>query len=48
MELNLLDQRRKKSIIMVNEKILKKSDNMTKFNRKNKSEGNKHILNSEL
>lgn len=40
--------KKKKSIIMVNEKILKKSDNMTKFNRKNKSEGNKHILNSEL
>ena len=33
---------------MVNEKILKKSDNMTKFNRKNKSEGNKHILNADL
>ena len=33
---------------MINEKILKKSDNMTKFNRKNKSEGNKHILNSDL
>lgn len=40
--------KKKKSIIMVNEKILKKSDNMTKFNRKNKSEGNKHILNSDL
>ena len=40
--------KKKKSIIMVNEKILKKSDNMTKFNRKNKSEGNKHILNTDL
>ena len=40
--------KKKKSIVMVNEKMLKKSDNMTKFNRKNKSEGNKHILNSEL
>jgi hypothetical protein len=39
---------KKPSTIMVNEKILKKSDNMTKFNRKNRSEGNKHILNSEL
>ena len=29
---------------MINEKILKKSDNMTKFNRKSKSEGNKHNL----
>ena len=37
--------KKKKSIVMVNEKMLKKSDNMTKFNRKNKSEGNKHILN---
>ena len=33
---------------MVNMKILQKSDNMTKFNRKNRSEGNKHILNSHL
>ena len=40
--------KKKKSNIMINEKILKKSDNMTKFNRKNKSEGNKHILNSDL
>ena len=40
--------KKKKSIVMVNEKMLKKSDNMTKFNRKNRSEGNKHILNSEL
>jgi hypothetical protein len=43
-----VNSKKKKSLIMVNEKILKKSDNMTKFNRKNKSEGNKHILNSEL
>ena len=39
---------KKKSSIMVNMKILQKSDNMTKFNRKNKSEGNKHILNEHL
>ena len=39
---------KKKSTIMVNMKILQKSDNMTKFNRKNRSEGNKHILNSHL
>ena len=43
-----VNSKKKKSVIMVNEKILKKSDNMTKFNRKNKSEGNKHILNSDL
>ena len=43
-----VNSKKKKSLIMVNEKILKKSDNMTKFNRKNKSEGNKHILNSDL
>ena len=43
-----VNSKKKKSLIMVNEKILKKSDNMTKFNRKNKSEGNKHILNTEL
>jgi len=40
--------KKKKSTIMVNEKIFKKSDNMTNFNRKNRSEGNKHILNKEL
>lgn len=40
--------RKKKSMIMFNEKIFKKSDNMTNFNRKNRSEGNKHILNQEL
>ena len=39
---------KKKSSIMVNMKILQKSDNMTNFNRKNKSEGNKHILNENL
>lgn len=43
-----VNSKKKKSLIMVNEKILKKSDNMTKFNRKNKSEGNKHILNTDL
>ena len=43
-----VNSKKKKSLIMVNEKILKKSDNMTKFNRKNKSEGNKHILNADL
>ena len=40
--------KKKKSTIMINEKIFKKSDNMTNFNRKNRSEGNKHILNKEL
>ena len=43
-----VNSKKKKSVITVNEKILKKSDNMTKFNRKNKSEGNKHITNTEL
>ena len=40
--------KKKKSTIMINEKIFKKSDNMTNFNRKNRSEGNKHILNKDL
>ena len=39
---------KKHSCIMYNEKIFKKSDNLTKFNRKNHSEGNKHILNIML
>lgn len=40
--------KKKKSTIMFNEKIYKKSDNMTNYNRKNRSEGNKHITNKEL
>ena len=40
--------KKKKSLIKIDEKIFKKSDNMTKFNRKNRSEGNKHILNQDL
>jgi hypothetical protein len=40
--------KKKKSTIMINEKIFRKSDNMTNFNRKNRSEGNKHILNKDL
>ena len=43
-----VNSKKKKSLIMFNEKIFKKSDNMTNFNRKNRSEGNKHILNSDL
>ena len=39
---------KKNSCIMYNEKIFRKSDNLTKFNRKNHSEGNKHILNIML
>jgi hypothetical protein len=43
-----VNSKKKKSTVMINEKIFKKSDNMTNFNRKNRSEGNKHILNQEL
>lgn len=43
-----VDSLRRPPSIQYNEKILKKSDNLTKFNRKNHSEGNKHILNSDL
>ena len=43
-----VSSKKKKSLIMFNEKIFKKSDNMTNFNRKNRSEGNKHILNQDL
>ena len=43
-----VQSKKKKSLIMFNEKIFKKSDNMTNFNRKNRSEGNKHILNQDL
>lgn len=37
-----------RATIYFSEKQLKKSDNLTKFNRKNHSEGNKHILNAHL
>lgn len=43
-----VNQHKQKPTIMYSERILKKSDNLTKFNRKNHSEGNKHILNSDL
>ena len=45
---DFVKSKKKKSLIKVDEKIFKKSDNMTKFNRKNRSEGNKHILNQDL
>lgn len=39
---------KKPATIQYSEKILKKSDNLTNFNRKNHSEGNKHIINAML
>lgn len=45
---DFVKSKKKKSLIKIDEKIFKKSDNMTKFNRKNRSEGNKHILNQDL
>ena len=38
-----------RKITVVNStKILKKADNLTAFNKKNQSEGNKHIRNNDL
>lgn len=45
---NLIKQKKKQSSITFSQRALKKADNLTKFNRKNHSEGNKHITNADL
>jgi hypothetical protein len=40
--------KKRQSTITYSQRMLKKADNLTKFNRKNHSEGNKHITNSDL
>lgn len=46
--MSILMSRKKPSSITYSQRMLKKADNLTKFNRKNHSEGNKHITNHEL
>lgn len=45
---SIIKQNKRHSTISYSSKILKKANNLTKFNKKNNSEGNKHILNSDL
>jgi hypothetical protein len=45
---NLIKQKKRQSTITYSQRMLKKADNLTKFNRKNHSEGNKHITNNDL
>ena len=40
--------KKRQSSITYSQRMLKKADNLTKFNRKNHSEGNKHITNNDL
>lgn len=45
---NLIKQKKRQSTITYSQRMLRKADNLTKFNRKNHSEGNKHITNNDL
>lgn len=45
---NLIKSKKRQSTITYSQRMLKKADNLTKFNRKNHSEGNKHITNNDL
>lgn len=48
-ELNkLINVKKRHSSITFSQRMLRKADNLTKFNRKNHSEGNKHITNDYL
>ena len=45
---NLIMQKKRQCSISFSQRMLKKADNLTKFNKKNHSEGNKHITNADL
>lgn len=45
---NIIMNKKRQSTITYSQRMLKKADNLTKFNRKNHSEGNKHITNNDL
>lgn len=46
--ISFLMKSKRQCSISFSQKILKKAENLTKFNKKNHSEGNKHITNSDL
>jgi hypothetical protein len=46
--MNIIKSKKRQSTITYSQRMLKKADNLTKFNRKNHSEGNKHITNNDL
>jgi hypothetical protein len=45
---NIIKLKKRQSTITYSQRMLKKADNLTRFNRKNHSEGNKHITNDDL
>ena len=45
---NIILQKKRQCSISFSQRMLKKADNLTKFNKKNHSEGNKHITNADL
>ncbi len=45
---NIIVMKKRHSSITFSQRMLRKADNLTKFNRKNHSEGNKHITNDYL
>lgn len=44
----ILNQKKRQCSIAFSQRMLKKADNLIKFNKKNHSEGNKHITNADL
>lgn len=44
----ILANKKRQCSISFSQRMLKKADNLTKFNKKNHSEGNKHITNADL
>ncbi len=44
----IINAKKRQCSISFSSRMLKKADNLTKFNKKNHSEGNKHITNADL
>lgn len=44
----IIKQKKRQCSISFSSRMLKKADNLTKFTKKNHSEGNKHITNADL
>lgn len=44
----IIKQKKRQCSISFSQRMLKKADNLTKFTKKNHSEGNKHITNADL
>lgn len=44
----IINAKKRQCSISFSQRMLKKADNLTRFNKKNHSEGNKHITNADL